>query len=107
MFIRLGTSSRENSYVNRFILNLVTSASEGESEEAKITLAANLTALVSKALSYLKDPKVQNLHTLSTTFLLMFKKHTNFLFTWLHIGKNNSYLYTSILIISAWTGIPP
>lgn len=33
------------------------SASEGKSEEAKITLAANLTALVSKALSYFKRPR--------------------------------------------------
>lgn len=57
MFIRLGTSSRQNGYVNRFILNLVMSASEGESEKAKITLATNPTTLVSNALSYFKRPK--------------------------------------------------
>lgn len=67
MFIKLGTSSRQNRYVSRFILNLPAS------KERKITSATTLNALVIKALSYLKDPKVQNLHTLSTIFLLTFK----------------------------------
>lgn len=75
MFIRLGISSRQSRYVNRFILNLVMPASE----EGKTTSATTLTALVSKTLSYLKDPKVQNLHALSTIFLLMFK-NTNFFY---------------------------